>query len=49
MIQETILEIKLNALQLDERLELENLEEKIWKLEKSIQLLNDQLDQKYLN
>lgn len=49
MIQEIILEIKLNALQLDERLELENLEEKIWKLEKSIQLLNDQLDQKYLN
>lgn len=49
MIQEIILEIKLNALQLDERLELENLEEKIWKLENSIQLLNDQLDQKYLN
>jgi hypothetical protein len=36
MIQKIILEIKFNALQLDERLELEKLEEKIWKLEKSI-------------
>lgn len=38
---------KLNALKLDERLYIEDLEEKIWKLEKSIELLNDQLDRIY--
>lgn len=44
MIQDIILQIKLNALKLDERLNIEELEERILKLEKSIELLNDQLD-----
>lgn len=49
MIQEIILQIKMNALKLDERLYIEDLEERIWKLEKSIKLLNDYLDEKYLD
>lgn len=49
MIQEIILQIKINALKLDERLYIEDLEERIWKLEKSIKLLNDQLDRIYLD
>ncbi|VYU17720.1 Uncharacterised protein [Streptococcus oralis] len=49
MIQEIILQIKMNALKLDERLYIEDLEERIWKLEKSIKLLNDQLDRIYLD
>lgn len=49
MIQEIILQIKMNALKLDERLYIEDLEERIWKLEKSIELLNDQLDRIYLD
>ena len=36
MIQDIILQIKLNALKLDERLQIEELEERILKLEKSI-------------
>lgn len=47
MIQDIIMQVKLNALKLDERLYIEDLEEKIWKLEKSIELLNDQLDRIY--
>ena len=47
MIQDIIMQVKLNALKLDERLYIEDLEEKIWKLEKSIDLLNDQLDRIY--
>lgn len=49
MIQDIILQIKLNALKLDERLQIEELEERILKLEKSIELLNDQLDRIYLD
>ena len=44
-----ILQIKLNALKLDERLNIEDLEDRILKLEKSIELLNDQLDRIYLD
>lgn len=49
MIQEIILQIKMNALKLDERLNIEDLEDRILKLEKSIELLNDQLDRIYLD
>lgn len=49
MIQDIILQVKLNALKLDERLQIEDLEDKIWKLEKSIELLNEQLDRIYLD
>ena len=49
MIQELILQIKMNALKLDERLNIEDLEDRILKLEKSIELLNDQLDRIYLD
>lgn len=49
MIQEIILKIKMNALKLDERLNIEDLEDRILKLEKSIELLNDQLDRIYLD
>ena len=41
--------VKLNALKLDERLNIEDLEDRILKLEKSIELLNDQLDRIYLD
>lgn len=40
---------KMNALRLDERLDLETLEDRIWKLKKSIQLLDDELDRIYLD
>lgn len=36
MIQDIILQVKLNALKLDERLQIEELEDRIWKLEKSM-------------
>ena len=49
MIQDIILQVKLNALKLDERLQIEDLEDKIWKLEKSIELLNEQLDRIYID
>ena len=49
MIQDIILQVKLNALKLDERLQIEDLEDRIWKLEKSIELLNEQLDRIYLD
>lgn len=49
MIQEIILKIKMNSLKLDERLNIEDLEDRILKLEKSIELLNDQLDRIYLD
>jgi hypothetical protein len=49
MIQDIILQVKLNALKLDERLQIEELEDRIWKLEKSIELLNEQLDRIYLD
>ena len=48
MIQDIILQVKLNALKLDERLQIEELEDRIWKLEKFIELLNEQLDRIYL-
>lgn len=49
MIQDIILQVKLNALKLDERLQIEDLEDRIWKLEKFIELLNEQLDRIYLD
>ena len=49
MNQDIILQIKLNALKLDERLKIEVLKNKNLKLEKSIELLNDQLDRIYLD
>lgn len=49
MIQDIILQVKLNALKLDERLQIEELEDRIWKLEKSIELLNEQLDKIYID
>ena len=49
MIQDIILQVKLNALKLDECLQIEELEDRIWKLEKSIELLNEQLDRIYLD
>lgn len=49
MVQDIILQVKMNALRLDERLDLETLEDRIWKLKKSIQLLDDELDQIYLD
>lgn len=49
MIQDIILQVKLNALRLDERLQIEELEDRIWKLEKSIELLNEQLDRIYID
>lgn len=49
MIQDIILQIKLNALKLDERLNIEDLEDRILKLEKSIELLNDHLDRFYFD
>ena len=49
MIQDIILQVKLNALKLDERLQIEELEDRIWKLEKFIELLNEQLDRIYLD
>lgn len=49
MIQDIILQVKLNALKLDERLQIEELEDRIWKLEKSIELLNEQLDRIYID
>lgn len=49
MIPDIILQVKLNALKLDERLQIEELEDRIWKLEKSIELLNEQLDRIYLD
>lgn len=49
MIQDIVLQVKLNALKLDERLQIEELEDRIWKLEKSIELLNEQLDRIYLD
>lgn len=49
MIQDIILQVKLNALKLDERLQIEDLEDRIWKLEKSIELLNEQLDRIYID
>lgn len=49
MIQDIILQVKLNALKLDERLQIEELEDRIWKLERSIELLNEQLDRIYID
>lgn len=49
MVQDIILQLKMNALRLDERLDLETLEDRIWKLKKSIQLLDDELDRIYLD
>jgi hypothetical protein len=49
MVQDIILQVKMNALRLDERLDLETLEDRIWKLKKSIQLLDDELDRIYLD
>lgn len=49
MIQDIILQVKLNALRLDERLQIEELEDRIWNLEKSIELLNEQLDRIYID
>lgn len=49
MIKDIILQVKLNALKLDERLHIEDLEDRIWKLKKSIDLLDDQLDRIYLD
>lgn len=49
MIQDIILQVKLNVLKLDERLQIEELEDRIWKLEKSIELLNEQLDRIYID
>lgn len=49
MVQDIILQVKMNALRLDERLDLETLEDRIWNLKKSIQLLDDELDRIYLD
>ena len=49
MVQDIILQVKMNALRLDERLDLETLEDRIWKLKKSIQLLDHELDRIYLD
>ena len=38
-----ILQVKINLLKLDGRLKIEDLEDRIWELEKSIDLLNEQL------
>ncbi|MDU8953288.1 MAG: hypothetical protein E7G37_05745 [Streptococcus sp.] len=43
-----ILQVKINLLKLDGRLKIEDLEDRIWELEKSIDLLNEQLG-KYLD
>ena len=49
MIKDIILQVKLNALKLDERLHIEDLEDRIWELKKSIDLLDDRLDRIYLD
>lgn len=49
MIQDINLQVKLNALKLDECLQIEDLEDRIWNLEKSINLLNEQLDRIYID
>ena len=49
MIQDIILKIKFNALELDERLQIQDLEDRIWELENSIELLNEQLDKIYID
>lgn len=43
-----ILQVKINLLKLDGRLKIADLEDRIWELEKSIDLLNEQLG-KYLD
>ena len=43
-----IIQVKINLLKLDGRLKIEDLEDRIWELEKSIDLLNEQLG-KYLD
>jgi hypothetical protein len=49
MSKAVILQVKINLLKLDGRLKIEDLEDRIWELEKSIDLLNEQLDRKYLD
>lgn len=49
MSKAVILQVKINLLKLDGRLKIEDLEDRIRELEKSIDLLNEQLDRKYLD
>lgn len=49
MSKAVILQVKINLLKLDGRLKIEDLADRIWELEKSIDLLNEQLDRKYLD